>query len=81
MLNLMESFLLTVMCCCLDSCDPIEYSLARLLCPWDFLGKNMGVGSDFLLQGLFLTQESIHVSCLGRQILYHLNHQGSPLEL
>ena len=24
----------------------------RLLCPWDFLGKNTGVGCHFLLQGI-----------------------------
>ena len=28
----------------------------RLLCPWDFPGKNTGVGCCFLLQGIFLTQ-------------------------
>ena len=28
----------------------------RLLCPWDFPGKNTGVGHHFLLQGIFLTQ-------------------------
>ena len=28
----------------------------RLLCPWDFLGKNSGVGCHFLLQGIFPTQ-------------------------
>ena len=28
----------------------------RLLCPWDFPGKNTGVGCLFLLQGIFLTQ-------------------------
>ena len=28
----------------------------RLLCPWDSLGKNTGVGCHFLLQGIFLTQ-------------------------
>ena len=28
----------------------------RLLCPWDFPGKNTGVGWHFLLQGIFLTQ-------------------------
>ena len=28
----------------------------QLLCPWDFPGKNMGVGCHFLLQGIFLTQ-------------------------
>ena len=31
---------------------------ARLLCPWDFPGKKTGVGCHFLLQGIFLTQES-----------------------
>ena len=28
----------------------------QLLCPWDFPGKNAGVGCHFLLQGIFLTQ-------------------------
>ena len=31
---------------------------ARLLCPWDSPGKNTGVGSYALLQGIFLTQGS-----------------------
>ena len=31
---------------------------ARLLCPWNFPGKNTGVGCHFLLQGIFLTQGS-----------------------
>ena len=30
----------------------------RLLCPWDFTGKNTGVGCLSLLQGTFLTQGS-----------------------
>ena len=30
----------------------------RLLCPWNFPGKNTGVSCCFLLQGIFLTQES-----------------------
>ena len=30
----------------------------KLLCPWDFLGKDTGVGYPFLLHGIFLTQES-----------------------
>ena len=29
----------------------------RLLCPWDFPNKNIGMGCHFLLHGLFLTQE------------------------
>ena len=28
----------------------------RLLCPWDFPGKNTGMGCHFLLQGIFPTQ-------------------------
>ena len=28
----------------------------RLLCPWNFPGKNIGVGGHFLLQGIFPTQ-------------------------
>ena len=31
---------------------------ARLLCPWEFSGKNIGVGCHFLLWGIFPTQES-----------------------
>ena len=34
----------------------------RLLCPWNFPGKNTGVGCYFLFQGIFLTQGSN--SCL-----------------
>jgi len=30
----------------------------RLLCPWDFPGKDTEVCCYFLLQGIFLTQES-----------------------
>ena len=29
---------------------------AKPLCPWDFPGKNTGVGCHFLLQGIFLIQ-------------------------
>ena len=42
---------------CPTRCDPI-YGLqpTRLLRPWDFPGKNTGVGCHFLLQGIFLIQ-------------------------
>ena len=50
----------------------------RLLCPWDSLGKNTGVSSHSLLQGLFSTQ-GLDLGLLHfRQILYCLSHQGSP---
>ena len=41
-----------------DSLQPHGLSPARLLCPWDFPGKNTGVGCYFLLQGIFPTRES-----------------------
>ena len=36
--------------------DPL--TPAKLLCPWDFLDKNTGVGCHFLLQRIFLPQGS-----------------------
>ena len=59
-------------------CDPVDCKPARLLCPWDSPGKNTGVSSHFLLQGIFLTQGSNLGLLHCRQIFYHLNHQGSP---
>ena len=41
-----------------DSLPPRGSKPARLFCPWDFPGKNTGVGCHFLLQGIFLTQGS-----------------------
>ena len=64
------------------SCSVLSNSLwphglesTRLLCPWNSLGKNTGVGSHFLLQGLFPTQGSNPGLPHCRQILYHLSHQ------
>ena len=50
---------------------------ARLLCPWDFPGKNTGVDCHFLLQ-IFPTQESNPGLLHCRQILYQLSYEGSP---
>ena len=41
-----------------DSSQPNELWPARLLCPWDSPGKNIGVDCHSLLQGIFMTQES-----------------------
>ena len=49
----------------------------RLLCLWDFTGKNTGVGCHFLFQGIFVTQGSNLGLLHCRQTLYHLSHQGS----
>ena len=52
-------------------CDPMD-------CPWNSLGQKTGVCSLSLLQGIFQTQESNPGLPYCRQILYHLNHKGSP---
>ena len=44
------------MCAC--SVRPCGLQPTRLLSPWDSPGKNIGVGSHTLLQGIFLTQGS-----------------------
>ena len=36
---------------------PRDCKPARLLCPWDFPGKSIGVGGHFLPQGIFPAQE------------------------
>ena len=42
---------------------------------WNSPGKNTRMGCHFLLQGIFQTQGSNQVSCIGRHPL-PLNHQG-----
>ena len=50
---------------CLTLLQPHGLQPARLLCPWDFPGKNTGVGCYLLLQGIFLTQEwNLYISCI-----------------
>ena len=48
---------------------------ARLLCPWDFPGKDTVVGCHALLQGIFLTHRSNLHLLHSRQFL-HSSHQG-----
>ena len=49
-----------------DSMQPHGLQLARLLCPQDSPGKNIGVGCHFLLQGILPTQgfNLWHLLCL-----------------
>ena len=61
-----------------DSLQLHELVLARLLFPWDFPGKNNGVGSHFLLQWIFLIQGSNLGLLHCRQTLYDVSHQRSP---
>ena len=61
---------------CLTLCDPINYSLSRLPCPWDSPGKNTGVRCHFLLQGIFPTQGLNPGLPHYRQMLYSLIAQS-----
>ena len=64
---------------CQTLCDPMDCSSpGSSLCSWNFPGKNTGVVSHSLLQGIFLTQGSNPGLPHCRQVLYHLSHQGSP---
>ena len=68
-----------------DSLQPHGLETARLLFPWDFPGKNTGVGCGAaFLQRLFLSQES-NPSFLCLLLLWQsdslpLPHLGSPKE-
>ena len=53
----------------------------RLLCPWNSPGKNTGVGSHSLLQGIFPTQWLNPGLLHCRQVFYCLSHQGSLIVL
>ena len=72
-------------CCCLVSCvrhfvTP-RIVACQVLCPWNFPGKNTGVGSHSLLQGIFPTKGLKPGLLHCRWILYHLSHQGNPAYL
>ena len=53
-------------------CNPMD---CRLLCPWDFPGKNPGGGCNFQFQGTFQTQRS-NLDLLG---LLHWQADSLPL--
>ena len=54
---------------------PQGLQLTRLLCLWDFPGKNTAAGCHFLLQGIFSTQGS------NPHLLCHLHSQVDSLSL
>ena len=52
---------------CLCVCSQLLsyiWLFARLLCPWDFWGKNTGLVCHFLLYRIFLTWGQTQVSCI-----------------
>ena len=61
---------------------PHGLQTARLLCPWDYPGKNNGVGCHFLLQGIFPTSDQTCVSCKSPALHAEslpLSHQASNI--
>ena len=66
---------------CLTFSDPMDLSRWGSSVHGYSPGKSTGVGCQFLLQGIFLTQESNPGLPHFRQTLYCLSHQGSPLSM
>ena len=71
-------------CCCSVTklCPTLSrlhgLSPTRLLCLWDSPGKNTGAGCNFLLQGIFPTQESNSRLLHWQAASLPLSHQRSP---
>ena len=63
-----------------ETCSVVSNSLwpHGLYSPWNSPGQNIGVGSLFLLKGIFLTQGSNWGLLHCRWILYQLSYHGSP---
>ena len=71
---------------CLDAqlyptvCDSMDCSPPGSSVHGDSPGKNIGVDCHALLQRIFLTQGSNPGLPHCMQILYHLSHQGKPID-
>ena len=63
---------------CPTSCNPMDCSPTRLLCPWNSPGKNTGVGSCSLFQRIFPTQGLDPGFPHCKRILNLLSHRGGP---
>ena len=62
-----------------NSLRPCELQFTRLLYPWDFTGKNPGVGCHALLQGIFQTQElNLHLQLLHCMWIFYHWATGEP---
>ena len=48
-------------------------------CPWDFPGKDTGLGCHFLLQRIFPTQDQDQVSCTAGRFFTHWATREAPL--
>ena len=66
---------------CLTLCDPMDCSPPGSSVHGIFLGKNTGDGDHFLLQGIFLTQESNPCLLYWQSGSLPLSYQGSLIEI
>ena len=65
-------------CSIMSDCNPMDSSMPGSSCPWDFLGKNTGVGCHFL-QGIFPTQGLNQCLLHWQTDSLPLSHLGSPI--
>ena len=72
---LIQTFLLVMCSVVSDSLQPHGLQPARRPCPWNFAGKNTGVGCHYQLQRIFLTQG------LNPRLLSLLHWQAGSLSL
>ena len=62
--------------------NPVDCSLSGSSVHIIFPGKNTAAGCHVLLQEIFLPGDRTCIPCvfyIGRQVLYQLSHQGSPI--
>ena len=67
-----------------DFCDPCGLQPTRFLCPWDYPGKNTGVGCHFLLLGILPPQGlNLHLLLWQADSLLpsHLGSLSGPLDV
>ena len=65
-------------CCLVTKLHPTLLQPHGLYSPWNSPGQNTGMGSLFLLQGIFPTHGSNPGLLQCRWILYQLSHKGGP---
>ena len=65
---------------CLTLCNPMDcMQPARLLCSWNFPGKNAGMGCHFLLQGYSWPRDWTKAFIHWQADFLLLSHLGSPI--
>ena len=66
---------------CLTLCDPVDCSPpTRLPCPWDFPGKNAGVGCLSSFRGPSWPRDCTWIPCISGWVLQHWGTWGHKAE-